>query len=70
MIDEPKTETIRKLRDILESHFDLTPDEQVSLTHLLRDLDKENIQSDDFDFIRWLSTRPQDQQALGRKILR
>ena len=54
-------------RVLLHGLLGFTEDDQVRLAYLIRDLERENVNPDDFE--AWLSKRPEDQQALARKIL-
>lgn len=64
---EPKPKLANARSGLIKGLRSLTETDQVCLAYLIRDLDKENINPDDFE--AWLSKRPEDQQALARKLL-
>ena len=65
---EPKPVNTANTRSaLLHGILNLSEDDQICLAYLIRDLEKENINPENFE--AWLSKRPQDQQALARKIL-
>lgn len=62
---EPETLNLRR---VLRTGLPYLPEnEQISLTRLIRDIEKENINSGDFE--AWLSNRPPDQQTVARKVI-
>jgi len=62
---EPRPANTRSA--LLRGLVTLSEDDQVCLAYLIRDLEKENVNPDDFE--AWLSKRPENQQALARKVL-